>query len=529
MDHPQERGSGKTGPADHPRGSRFHQRQLRHGGKLMIGSPIGPVLKNGKPMETSSPSTAISYENAYPVKPASMDLDRNNKENTPPGHHQTPSKPNMSRSSRALHVLSSITHTFSRSSLSLASFKNNRNFSGTSGASSIASGEQQKTPKPSTSSSSMRRPLIPRFDTQSTTSSAQPEPTKPTTPPPQPAAEPDKIINERAEAIDLDPKLIYTAQPSAYWSGRFTALRDKYHNELLEPETLHIVLEEHMRRSTIEQHLVDGTNADDDRPKPSSASDTPLPPRSTISILKPTPHSTTTRQTATIGASGTFFTSSSSRPPLSSGLSRIPFNKPAATTTPGRRQSYDLPSRHQAGNMPPPPAPTIASSLISTTTPSSPSKFSLAQRRQTILLTSDDLRRRRVFATLASLCATPAARESLRLWQTAYARRVGKECLLPAGESLVDDGNGGGSQRGRRSGWGGGGRGWKREGSVASSAGTGTEGKAGLVSRLRMFSGGRRSQLVAMEMGQGQGQSQGYGQGQGQAGSVVGGGVVSEP
>jgi hypothetical protein len=477
----------------------------------VISSPVGPVLKNGKPMTQETPSTAMSYENAYPVKPASMDTDRNNKENSPPNHPPMTSKSHTSKSSRALPVLSTITHTFSRSSLSLASFKSNRNFSGTSGASSIASTEQ-KTPKASTSSSSTRRPLIPRFDAQPTTSPAQPESTKAVTTPPQPA-EPDKITNERAEPIELDPKLIYTAQPSAYWTGRFTALRDKYHSELLEPETLHIVLEEHMRRSDIEEHLIA-----DPGPNNRTTTDTNPPPRTPTRIsnapslpsrliLKPTP---STRIPATLGSA-----SFSSRPPLSSGLSRMPFNK--SSTTAPRRQSYDLPSsssRYQAGNMAPPPAPTLASA--SGITSFAPSDSTAAQRRQTILLTSDDARRRRVFAALHSLCATQAARESLRAWQTAYARRVGKECLLPAGESLVEED----SSRGRKSSWGRGGRGsttWKREPSLASSNGTEGNKTVGVMSRLRMFSAGRRSQLNVMEMGQGGG------------GSVVGGGVVSEP
>ena len=466
----------------------------------------------------------MSYENAYPVKPTSMDIDRNNKENTPPLQQQTATKSQTSKSSRALHVLSSITHSFSRSSLSLASFKSNRNFSGTSGASSIASAEQ-KTPKESTSSSSMRRPLIPRFDTQSTTETTLPEPTKATTPSSQPA-EPDKITNERAEPIELDPKLIYTAQPSAYWTGRFTTLRDKYHSELLEPETLQIVLEEHMRRSNIEEHLMAQTTADPRKtPTTVRTSFSGAPSLPCRSILKPTPRR---QQPSTLCAPF------SSRPPLSSGLSRI-----AITTKPAlpRRQSYDLPpssfssSRAAAGNMAPPPPPTLASASI-VSSPSFPhisSSTTASQRRQAILLTSDDARRVRVFATLDALCATPAARESLRLWQTAYARLVGKECLLPAGESLVaGEGESGGKMSwGRRKSLTAAAAAtttWKREGSVASSGGGGGTAEKGMGwgGRLRMFSGGRRSQIAALEMGRVEGGSL-------VGGSVGGFGVASEP
>lgn len=454
----------------------------------MISSPVGPVLKNGMPMaqETpASPSTAISYENAYPVKPASMDQDRNNKENSPPQHNPATTKPHTSKSSRALHVLSSITNSFSRSSMSLASFKSSRTVSGVSAASSIASTDHQ-TPKASTSSSSsMRRPLIPRFDSHSP---ARPEPLP---------TEPRTITNERDEPTELDPKLIYTAQPSAYWSGRFTALRDRFHNELLEPDTLQLVLEEHMRRSTVEPHL--------------ASPDLEIDPHTTpTSLLKPSggpgqfPKSTPTcaRQNATIGVASGTFASSSSRPPLSSGLSRIPFTK---SSTAPRRQSYDFPSPstsfhnqvHPSGTMPPPPAPTVAPSLISATTSSAQHQ----SRRDLLLLTSDDARRRRAFAALASLCATPAARESLRAWQTGYARRVGKVCLLPAGESLVDDHQ---STRGRKmGGWGMGGGGWKRDGSVASGEGGRA---ASLVGRLRKLSAGRKSQAGgAVEVGRGGG------------------------
>lgn len=159
--------------------------------------------------------------------------------------------------------------------------------------------------------------------------------------------------------------------------------------------------------------------------------------------------------------------------------------------------------------MAPPPAPTLASA--SGITSFAPSDSTAAQRRQTILLISDDARRRRVFATLHSLCATSAARESLGQWQTAYARRVGKECLLPAGESLIED------SRGRKTSWGRKSTTWKRQPSLASSNGTEGNKTVGVMSRLRMFSAGRRSQLNVMVMGQGGG------------GSVVGGGVVSEP
>ncbi len=48
-----------------------------------------------------------------------------------------------------------------------------------------------------------------------------------------------------------NPLLVTTAQPSAYWSGRFVALHDRYHGELLCPQNLHTVIEAHAARSSI--------------------------------------------------------------------------------------------------------------------------------------------------------------------------------------------------------------------------------------------------------------------------------------
>ncbi|KAB5582939.1 hypothetical protein GE09DRAFT_1278260 [Coniochaeta sp. 2T2.1] len=545
----------------------------RAAGTLVIGSPVGPVLKNGVPLApqeaiVSPASTAVSYENAYYVKP----MDRHDKENSPPVSNLPP-KSHASKSSRALHVLSSITHSFSRSSLSLASFKSNRNVSGASAASSVHSTAApsllQTAPKHSTSSSSMRLPLIPRFDTAEYTTDGTNDRTNDettdgfngstidaTTDSPTDGLDDEHLTNSRCQTAALDPKLIYTAQPSAYWSGRFVALRDRYHSELLEPATLQCVLEEHARRSQPEPHLQSdiqsvGITTTDlyNKNNKNSARQPQGTPSSSSSFLAPPPrnlthhhHPFSTRQpgpSSTLGMGIGTGTPSFSRPPLSSGLSRLSLNSTNSTPRPGPGQSQSqaynpstAPPRpslssshnhqhhhHQAGNMPPPPPPTLhttgASSLASapvlsgleTTTPA-------ARRRELILLTSDDARRARVFAALQSLCATPEARESLRQWQTAYARRTGRECLLPVGGRMVDD------KRGRvsMSGWGMGRRSLgRREGSVVSSTGTAVgEKKEGWTSRLRVFSGGRRSQLMAMD---GQGRSR-------QGASVLGGTVV---
>jgi hypothetical protein len=54
------------------------------------------------------------------------------------------------------------------------------------------------------------------------------------------------------------------------------------------------------------------------------------------------------------------------------------------------------------------------------------------------LLVDEDNRCRRVFMHLELLCTTPEARNSLRQWQQSYARRMGRDTLLPEGGTMYD-------------------------------------------------------------------------------------------
>ncbi|KAF6809549.1 hypothetical protein CSOJ01_06840 [Colletotrichum sojae] len=51
-----------------------------------------------------------------------------------------------------------------------------------------------------------------------------------------------------------NPLIITTAQPSQYWSGRFLSLHDRFHNEELQPQSLSILVSAHASRSTILPH-----------------------------------------------------------------------------------------------------------------------------------------------------------------------------------------------------------------------------------------------------------------------------------
>lgn len=481
--------------------------------RLAIGNPMGPVLKNGKPMtqETSAPSTAISYETAYPVRGplAHGDGNRsNNAENIPPDDQPGPAKsklkPPMSKSSRTLHALSSITQSFARSAQSLASFKSSRNFSGTSTSTlnTVNSGKiPQPTSKPASTSSrtsqkvrrlsfSSQKPKLATATSSTTIStnttgqtrspgevsiSTESEHSKRLTPPPQQTS---PVAQMESRQVPPDPRLIYTAQSSAYWTGRFTALNDRYHSEVLDQETLKDVLEELSSRSRPSKHLTEqaGTTPNNEpkdpsptltMPKASSLYSGTVPQKPPRSILKPFPPT----------ASPYTPTTAPKRPPVSAGISRLPFHTQPAP----RRQSYDAP-RSTHGTMAPPSVKTAP--IVE---PRPGPSLTATQRRTAILLTSDDHRHLRVFGTLASLCATPAASQSLKTWQTTYARRMGKEMLLPAGESMDERSRGRWAQVGRRSLSRG-----RRDVSVGSSNGGG----GGFVSKLRMFSAGRRSQMV---------------------------------
>lgn len=497
--------------------------------KPVIGSPMGPVLKNGKPMpqELSEPSISVSYETAYPVRrpaPVAQIDKQSDEENIPPTRQlplaKQPHPEKQSKTARTVHALSSIAQGFARSTLSLASFKS-RNFSGASTSTStlntVNSANTQKsipnpTPKaPSTSSrtslttgrlgSFSRRHPRPApgesdtvVSTATATASSQEQGSKDhviarkpvalktssqeiCTPSPPSASPSDPRTTP--QQVTADPRLIYTAQPSAYWSGRFVSLTDKFHGELLDENMLQDVLEEISSRTRPSKHLADDNKTNDNISTTEANTPKWTTPK-TRSILRLPP--TTARTTYT----STPPTTTSKRPPLSSGISRLPFHSTATTST-ARRQSYDAPRSTYGNTLPPPSIRTT-----STIQPSSPA-LPATQRKQIILLTSDDHRSLRVFTHLSSLCATPAAQQSLRNWQTTYARKTGKEILLPDGENMRED-----SSRDFRGRWAGVGRRslsrGRRDVSVGSSNGTGG---GGLVSRgLRLFSGGRKSQIA---------------------------------
>ncbi|KAI1087212.1 hypothetical protein F5B19DRAFT_500176 [Rostrohypoxylon terebratum] len=154
----------------------------------------------------------------------------------------------------------------------------------------------------------------------------------------------DLISRQQRASHHLDSfRLIYEAQDDLWWSGRFSALQDRFRSANLSPENMAIII----------------------------GSSTKIPgPISKPQSLAGLPSSSTMAQ---------------------------------------------LPSR------------------------TAPSGQSAANKQQAAQLTDEDALARRVFDHLHALCRTDAARKSLFKFQQNYARKHGKESLLPDGGTMPED------------------------------------------------------------------------------------------
>ncbi|KAI1631633.1 hypothetical protein F4809DRAFT_657627, partial [Biscogniauxia mediterranea] len=179
--------------------------------------------------------------------------------------------------------------------------------------------------------------------------------------------------------VPNNPRQIYTAQSSAYWTGRFMALQDRFRSELLMPENMNTLVTAHAEHSMV------------------GASQPPF------GVATPHVSSISPRK---------------QRPPLTQPRQVNP-------VTPMLDQD-----KHKHTNSP--------STMFVNTAPSYHGSSEAAS-----LLTDEDNRTRRVFLHLEALCTTSEARRSLHAWQQSYARRVGKPILLPRGGTMNDRDKGG--------------------------------------------------------------------------------------
>lgn len=178
--------------------------------RLPIGKPLVPIIQNGDAFHAepvmATEQTAISGG----PPPGHLTFPENIR---PAGHTQQNRRPK----SRTLHALTSLTQSWSRSSL--GSRLTDRDVSNSS-TSTVR-------PEPPTG---QERRAIP---TRPSSNTASADRTKP-----------------RAPSSTGNPQLISSAQPSAYWAGRFTALNDRFHNELLHPNNLNTIITAYTRESS---------------------------------------------------------------------------------------------------------------------------------------------------------------------------------------------------------------------------------------------------------------------------------------
>ncbi|KAH6617134.1 hypothetical protein F5144DRAFT_462818, partial [Chaetomium tenue] len=270
-------------------------------------------------------------------------------------------------------------------------------------------------------------------------------PTTPTLPPGQ---------SNNIEAVS-------TAMPPQYWAGRFMALHDRFHNELLEPYHLTRLCE-----AQAAHPLADFTRlasaATQNNPSTSAYS---IPRSTAKSQTSPPrqPSSSRSRipQSATSGAILQSTSYNLQPNPLSNlhavsatSSTRKPTTTTATTASYRRRNPqhhhHPLPTTDENSIPEYPPTTTTTVPQTSTTTPkiNPPPKTNPPPTNQnqnphqnpnphqnrvltTHLADDEPSRVRRVLLRLEYMCETDAARLSLRQWRVAYARRTGREEFLP--------------------------------------------------------------------------------------------------
>ena len=322
-------------------------------------------------VETAKPSIALSYATAYSRAPSYGQIPTGNNENNPTTTSD-PTVPTRLPKSRTMNVLSSISQSFSRSSIT--SINRSRDASGSSASSGTAAGASGMGGGFRSSRSSLSRANGLLGDSSRT---SQPEGPAP------------GLAN---------PRLIMTAQPSAYWSGRFAALHDRFHSELLSPQYLHTIIEAHaVQASFSEPRILNNPPAKI------------YGPSRTQPVYEPNP-----------GA------------PSANGPGRIPLSSTGSAVLQMSRSTSTADVT---------PAPEQVPAAVATSSPVP--RLDLETYKRILAfkaggLVDDDHRCKRVFIHLESLCVTDEARRSLHAWQQEYARCNKRPALLPRGGTMED-------------------------------------------------------------------------------------------
>ncbi|KAK4174564.1 hypothetical protein QBC36DRAFT_388878 [Triangularia setosa] len=451
--------------------------------KIPISGSIGTVTRNGTPLHETNlaqPSAiSKSTSNRPHPTPFVTTIDYSNLDSSQLTENQRPvdntsifhPRRGLLPKSRTFSVLSSITNSLSRSSL-IHHGSTSRNNSSNSSQPRITPPviTIPRKPVPIMATRRSLEPLLAESDSHKVPFQLPPPPT------------PD------------NPRFVTTAMPSQYWSGRFAALHDKFHNEVLLGRNLTIVVEAQTIRSSRagnKSNSAARAAAAQNNPSASAYSvNRPIPQLAGLARYNQGPsHQTTTHehsfqpsvsripQSATSGAilQTTPYSMRTRQPPGSAASTRTAYyHKPFSSRPPSYEQST-VPGTATAlvspileastDSLPPPLVPTLGcpgpkrthltgshivnldyTSILSsddgTTILDGNAQAAMAAVavNNVATLTDDDARCRRVLVHLEAMCVTETARKSLRAWRIAYARKTQRAVLLPCGETLEERG-----------------------------------------------------------------------------------------
>ncbi|KAL2198079.1 hypothetical protein P885DRAFT_34259, partial [Corynascus similis CBS 632.67] len=268
----------------------------------------------------------------------------------------------------------------------------------------------------------------------------------------------DPLKMPQSSSHPNDPKAITTAMPPQYWAGRFMAMSDRFHNEVLEPAHLAQVckarsakpLRDLTCRATgaSQNEFSTSVHANPRAVQAGRYTSTlnnlsPQPNRSRISlsttscaILQSTLYNTKLSPPSYTQAVRSFSNSSTTTVHTPYSIRRG--SRPLQRTDENSVSGLSLATVPRDENNNDDTAVVTSASLheeTNTLPANNSNTVSLAvASAATASWDREDetsLRERRVFAHLHDLCATDAARASLRQWQAAYARKTGNENLMP--------------------------------------------------------------------------------------------------
>ncbi|KAK4236013.1 hypothetical protein C8A03DRAFT_17306 [Achaetomium macrosporum] len=344
--------------------------------------------------------------------------------------------------SRTFSILSGLTKSFSSGSITSRG-NSSRNVNGQSSESSTVTRAQETS----------RHPLVQVPQKVS----SQHDQASPRSPKP--------ILPIRSRLPD-NPKEITTAMPPQYWTGRFMALHDRFHNELLEPHQLTQICEAQKAQfasppNYTSSQAARASAAAKNNPSISAYASTRVaqtkrqpPSRSSLNgsrlhsripqsvtsgaILQTTMTDPPPSYSQAISSSSRHVSSSRHiLPPATASIRTVSTNTrhlylPTSTTTAvggcsGNPLTF-IPE-HEHGH--------DQGTATTTTANQAPNQVAKSKKSSTYLTDSEESRTYRVLLHLEHMCTTPEARASLRSWQAAYARKTGRAEFLPSGVSLT--------------------------------------------------------------------------------------------